>query len=266
MKPFNAKPLTAVETYMYGLKSRAQRNHCLGNGAFPVELTALNTVRKEYSKAVRPVTLTPFFVKAVALAVRDNPGANRILFQRFPFRRKIVNYEVIDVNVPIVRVVDHEPVIFIGVVRGADKLTIAEIQDELTRMQREPAEQSPYLQKMQKLKRAPRFAISLYHWLMSRSPGFYLKNAGTCGVTALDGMAGGHFFPIGPSTAVFAIGGAGDEVVARDGEPVVRRVLQVALALDNYVASGPEGLQLALTFQQLLETCSFVDDELAEQR
>ena len=46
MKPFHAKPLTSVETYMHGLKSRAQRNHCLGNGAFPVELTTLNAMRK----------------------------------------------------------------------------------------------------------------------------------------------------------------------------------------------------------------------------
>ena len=262
MKPFRANPLTATETYMHGLKSRAQHNHCLGNGAFPVELTTLNDMRRQYSKAVQPVTLTPFFIKAVALTVRANPGANRILFQRFPFRRRIVDFDVVDVNVPVVRQVDGQPLIFIGVVRGADNLTIAEIQDELTRMQREPAEESPYLQKMAKLRHAPRFAIALYHWLMSRSPSFYLRNAGTCGVTALDGMAGGHFFPIGPSTAVFAIGGAGDEVVARDGVPVVRRVLQVALALDNYVASGPEGLQLALMFQELLESCSFVTSEL----
>jgi len=266
MKPFTSKPLDSIETYMHGLKWRAQNYHCLGNGTFPVELTTLMSMRKRYSKEVRPVTLTPFYVKAVALAIRENPGANRILFQRFPFRRRIVNFDVVDVNVPVARTVNGEPLIFIGVVRGADKLTIAEIQHELLHMQREPPEQSPHLKKMQRLKRASPFAVSLYHWLMSRSPGFYLKNAGTCGVTALEGMPGGHFFSIGPTTAVFAIGGMGDEVVARDGVPVVRRVLHTTLALDNYVASGPVGLKLALTFQQLLETCSFVEGELETSR
>ena len=51
-------------------------------------------------------------------------------------------------------------------------------------------------------------------------------------------------------------------MVARDGVPVVRRMLNVALALDNYVVSGPDGLVLARTFQELLESCSFVESEL----
>jgi pyruvate/2-oxoglutarate dehydrogenase complex dihydrolipoamide acyltransferase (E2) component len=265
MKPFSSKPLSSIDAYMYGLKSRAHLHHCHGNGMFPVELTQLNVMRKRYSRQIRPVTLTPFFIKAVALSIRANPAANRILFQRFPLRRRIVQFENVDVNVPITRIINGERVTFIGTIRGADKLTIAQIQDELIHLQRDAPEQSPYVRKMEMLRRAPPIAVSLYHWLMSRSPRFYLKNAGTCGVTTLDGMPGGFFFPIGPTTATFGIGGIGDEVVARDGAPVVRRVLRVALALDNYVAGGPEGLELALTFQRLLGSCTFVESEFAEQ-
>lgn len=266
MKPFSSKPLTSVETYMYGLKSRAHLDHCHGHAAFPVELTELNAMRKRYSKQIQAVTLTPFFIKAVALAVRATPGATRILFQRFPFRRRIVHFDAVDVNVPITRTINGELVTFIGIIRGADKLTIAEIQNELTHLQRDPPEQSPYIRKLQKLKNAPPIAASLYHWLMARSPGFYLKNAGTCGITSLEGIPGGHFFPIGPTTAVFGIGGIGDHVVARDGVPVVRRMLQISLSLDNYVASGPEGLQLLQSLRQLLEGCSFVKSELETAR
>jgi acyl carrier protein len=208
------------------------------------------------------VTLTPFFVKAVALAIRANPSANSILFQRFPFRRRIARFDVVDVSVPIVRTVHGEQLIFVGTIRGADNLSIAEIQNELTHLQRDPPEQSSYIRKMQKLKRATPILVSLYHWLMARSPRFYLKNAGTCSVTPLDTMAGAHFFPVGPTTAMFGIGGIGDEVVARDGVPVVRRMLHVSLAVDNYIVSGPEAIGLAQTFQQLLETCSFVKTEL----
>lgn len=262
MKPFTSKPLSAIETYMHGLKARSHLHHCHGHALFPVDLTELGTMRKRYCKAVRPVTLTPFFIKAVALAIRANPSANKILFQRFPFRRRIVQFDVIDVNIPVTRDVNGERITFIGTIRGADKLSIAEIQDELLHLHRDPPEQSSYLQKIEKLKNASTFAVKLYHWLMARSPDFYLKNAGTCGLIPLDAMPGGHFFPIGPTTAMFGVGGIGDQVVARDGEPVVRRILQVALSLDNYVVSGPEGLELSLTFQELLETCSFVKDEL----
>lgn len=264
MKPFRSNSLDAMGTYMYGLKSRAQRHHCLGNGMFPVEMTRLMTMRKHYSKSIRPVTLTAILVKAVALTVRKHAAARRILFQRFPLRRRIVEFDVVDVNVPISRDVDGKPVLFIGVVRGADGLAIADIQDELTRLQRQPPAESPNLSKLASMQKAPRFAISLYHWLMSRSPAFYLRNAGTCGMTALDGMTGSHFFPIGPITAVFGIGGIGDQVVARDGMPVVRKMLNVALTLDNYVINGVEGLELARTFQELVESCSFVAQELQD--
>lgn len=265
MKPFRSEPLSAMETYMYGLKSRAHLHHCLGNGIFPVELTKLSAVRRRYSKEMRPVTLTPFFIKAVALSVRATPGVNRILFKRFPFGKRIVRFDVIDVNVPVTRMVGDRQVTFIGTIRGADQLKIAEIQDELVRMQRGPAENCPYIQKIEKLNNAPPIAAALYHWLMTRSPSFYLRNAGTCGITTLDTMPGGQFFPIGPTTAIFGIGATGDEVVARDGVPVVRRMLHVALTLDNYVVSGSEGLALARTFQTLIENCSFAESELAER-
>lgn len=262
MKQFRSESLTPFEAYVYGLKARAHLHHCLGNGVFPVELTKLTAIRKRYSKQVQPVTLMPFFIKAVALSVRAIPSANSILFRRFPFGRRIVRFDMVDVSVPIARSVDGEPLVFIGVIRGADKLTIAEIQSELERMQRCPPTESPYIAKVQKLKRAPAFVVSLYHWLMTRSPSFYLKNTGTCGITTLGGMAGGHFFPIGPTTAVFGIGGIGDEVVARDGVPVVRRMLHAALTVDNYVVTGPDGIALARTFQELIESCSFVESEI----
>lgn len=262
MKPYHSEPLTAIETYMFGLKSRAHRFHCLGNGTFPVDLTKLAVMRRRYSKNVRPVTLMPFFIKAVALSIRAVPAANRILFRRFPFGRRIVRFETVDVNIPITRTLDDERVTFIGTIRDADERKIGEIQDEMVKMQRGPAEESLYIAKLRRLERAPPFVASLYHWLMTRSAAFYLKNAGTCGMTTLEGMAGGHFFPIGPTTAVFGIGGIGDEVVARDGVAVVRRMLNVALTLDNYVVSGPDGLLLARTFKELIESCSFVEPEL----
>jgi len=56
-------------------------------------------------------------------------------------------------------------------------------------------------------------------------PGAYLKNAGTCSITTLDGLSGSHFFPVAPSTAVFGIGGPCDEVVVRDGAAMCRRIL-----------------------------------------
>jgi acyl carrier protein len=254
--------MTSIETYMYGLKARAHLHHCLVHGTFSVEMTRLQSLRKIYSDRVRPVTLLPFFIKAVALSVRRTPEVNRILFRRFPFGRRIVRFTDVDVNVPITREIDGAMTTFIGTIRSADQLTVGAIQDALEHMQRGPPSQSPYIEKIRRLKRAPPIVASLFHWLMSRSPAFYLKNAGTCSITTLDGMRGDHFFSLGPTTSLFCIGGIGDEPVVRDGAVVVRRLAKTALALDNYVVSGLDGMALARTFQELCESASFVEEEL----
>ncbi len=164
---------------------------------------------------------------------------------------------------PVTREVDGETVTFMATVRRADEKTVEQIQEELSRMQRAAPDASPHLATLRRLERAPRVVASIYHWLMSHSPAFYIRNAGTCGITTLPGPAGSHFFPVGPSTAVFGIGGIGEQVVARDGEPVVRRMLDASLTIDNYVLGGPAGHCLAHTFRELVESCSFVETELS---
>jgi pyruvate/2-oxoglutarate dehydrogenase complex dihydrolipoamide acyltransferase (E2) component len=260
--PFVSERMTSLETYMYGLKQRAHQHHDLVFGTFPVELTRLTTLRRRYSKEVRPVTLLPLFLKAIALSVQQNPAANRILFKRFPFGLRIVRFKGVDVNLPITRKLGDETVTFIGTLRDVDRMTVAQIQDELARLQKGPATDSPYIQKIIKLKKAPPFVARVFHWLMTRSPAFYLKNAGTCSLTVLEGMRGDYFFSSGPTTSLFCLGGIGDEPVVRDGQVVVRRIAKVALGLDNYVISGLEGLKLARTFQELCEAGSFVEEEL----
>ena len=116
--PFISGNMTSIETYMYGLKKRAHEHHNLVFGTFPVDLTALGALRKRYSKEIRAVTLLPMFVKAIALAVKENPQANRILFKRFPWGRRIVRFARVDVNLPITRKLGGEWVTFIGTLRG----------------------------------------------------------------------------------------------------------------------------------------------------
>lgn len=260
--PFRSERMTSIETYMYGLKRRAQEHHNQVFGTFPVDVTELMALRKRYSKEVRPVTLLPFFIKAIALSVKENPQANRILFKRFPWGRRIVRFASVDVNLPITRKIGDEIVTFVGTLRAVDTMTLAQIQDELVKLQRGPPEDSPYIQKIVKLKAAPPFVATLFHWLMTWSPAFYLKNAGTCSLTVLEGMRGDYVLSSGPTTSLFSLGGIADEPVVRDGQIVIRRIARVALGLDNYVISGIEGLGLARSFQTLCESGSFARDEL----
>jgi|GEM_PF-5990232 len=62
-------PLRGETAYIYALKRRAQRHHCMGYGAFTVDLTGMEQWRREYSRSVAPITDVPLLVKATALAI-----------------------------------------------------------------------------------------------------------------------------------------------------------------------------------------------------
>jgi len=250
------------QAYVYCLKARAQRHHCLGYGTFSVDLTCLERHRKQYSRRVTPITYVPLYLKATALAIQRNPEANAILFKK-PFGLRIVQFEQVDVNLPITRMLGDRPITFIGTVRNAAGKSLAEIQDELLQYQRRPPDESFAIRRILRFARMPLWMARLAHWRMTRSPSHYIRNVGTCGVTFLEGERGDSFFPIAPTTVVFGVGGARAEAVVRGGEIGVGRVLRCSLMVDNYVVSGLTGARLVKDFAEVLESGSIITEELA---
>lgn len=249
------------QAYIYCLKARAKRHHCLGYGTFSVDLDPVERYRKEYSRRVRPITYVPLYVKATALAIQRNPEANAILFRKL-FGLRIVRFETVDVNLPITRIIGDRIVTFIGTVRNAAAKPLCEIQEELAGYQRCPPEESFAIRRFQRLSGMPLWQIRLVHWRMTRSPRCLIRNVGTCGVTFVEGDSGDHMFPIAPMSAVFGIGGARREPIVRGGAVGTGHVLKCALMVDNFVISGLTGARLAKDFKDLLEGGSFVIEEL----
>ena len=267
-------PMKGLKGYVYGLKHRAQFHHCLGYGTWTIDFAAVQKLRKRYSKAVAPITYVPIYVKAAALAIAQNPEANSLLFKR-PFGRRIVQFESVDVNLPIIRKLGEERITFIGTIRDAANKSLADIQTELTAYQRDPPEKSFALQRIQKFANMPLWLARLVHWWMTWSPEFYVKNVGTCGLTFAPQPATGtgspgfieadwfdHFFPTGPTTVAFCIGSVKKAAVVRDDEVVVRRVMNCSGMMDNFVLSGFAASQVARDFKLLLESGSFIEDEI----
>jgi pyruvate/2-oxoglutarate dehydrogenase complex dihydrolipoamide acyltransferase (E2) component len=249
------------QAYVYAFKARAQRHHCLGYGTFSVELGALEGLRKQYSRQVRPITYLPLYVKATALAVQRHPEANAILFRK-PLGLRIVQFERVDVNLPITRKIGDRWVTFVGTIRNAAEKSLAEIQKELTEYERCPPEQSAAIRRIEQFSRMPLWLAQLVHWRMTWDPQFYVRSVGTCGLTLVDGDWGEHLFPIAPTSVVFGIGAARREPVVRGDEVGIARMLKITLMADNYVISGLTGARLAREFQQLLERGEFVAEEI----
>ena len=254
-------PLSGLTAYAHGLKQRAKRHHCLGYGVFRANVEEMARLRHEYSRRIRPITTLPILVKATALAVARFPRANSVLFKRW-IGYRIVRFADVDVNVPVTRVVDGAPLTFLVIVRKANEKTLGEIQDQLERVLKSPPGEVAEIARITRAARLSRLGWWLYHWLMIRSPAFYARNGGTCALTVMNEAWGDQFFPIGPTTCLFSVGGTRAEPVVDGDKIVVRRLAHVCLGADNYVMPGFQAAEVARAFQTLVEDPDFIRKEL----
>ena len=260
----SVRSLRGEEAFVYGLKERAKQNHCLAYGTFSVEMERLESLRKEYSRAIAPITNVALFLKAAALAVERNPQVNAILFRGW-LAPRIVQFRNVDVNLPITRQLGDRWITFIGTVRSAPTKSLVAIQRELTQYQRCRPEESQSIRRVLWFDGKPLWLARLVHFWMGRSPTFYIKNVGTCGLT----IGAGHHeysFPIAPASAVFGLGGAAREPVVRGDSIAIARVMRCSLMIDNFVVPGLVAERLIHDFRALLESASFAEEELRAVR
>jgi pyruvate/2-oxoglutarate dehydrogenase complex dihydrolipoamide acyltransferase (E2) component len=254
-------PVNGLAAYAHGLKQRAKRHHCIGYGVFRADVEEMGRLRREYSRRIRPITTLPILIKAVALAVAQVPLANSVLFRRWVGYR-IVRFSDVDVNVPVTRNVGGAPLTFLVIVRKANEKSLAEIQDQLERALRSPPEEVAEIARITRAARLSRLGWWLYHWLMTRSPAFYVRNGGTCALTVMNEPWGDQFFPIGPTTCLFSVGGTRPEAVVEGDRVVVRRMAHVCLGADNYVMPGIQAAEVARAFRTLVQDPRFIRKEL----
>jgi pyruvate/2-oxoglutarate dehydrogenase complex dihydrolipoamide acyltransferase (E2) component len=260
----SVRPLRGEEAFVYGLKERAKRQHCLAYATFSIEMDRIEALRKQYSRVVTPITNVTLAVKATALAVERNSEVNAILFRSLVGPR-LVQFREVDVNLPVTRLIGSRALTFVGTVRGAPGKSLAAIQHELTQYQRCPPEDSASIRRVLWFDGKPLWLARLVHFWMGRSPRFYIRNVGTCGLTLGAGHHE-HSFPIAPTSAVFGLGGTAREPVVRGDEIAIARVLKCSLMIDNYVVPGLVAERLIHDFKTLLETGSFVEEELRAAR
>jgi pyruvate dehydrogenase E2 component (dihydrolipoamide acetyltransferase) len=259
---FRERALRGQEAFAYGFKRRAKSHHCLGYATFTVDVDRLEESRKAYGRAVAPLTNLAIYVKAVAMTIKRHPEANAILFKRW-YGYRIAQFDRVDVNVPVTREIQGAPLTFIGTIRSAVEKSLSEIQAELTTLQRDPPDSLPGLKRLLWFEGKPLWLARLIHAWMARSPKFYSRNVGTCGLTLGGDDGQEYFFPIAPTSVVFGIGALRNEPVVRDGQLAIGRILRCTIMGDNYVLSGLLGASLIKEYKSLLETGDVIHRELA---
>jgi pyruvate dehydrogenase E2 component (dihydrolipoamide acetyltransferase) len=189
--------------------------------AVDVELTALLAHRAALNAGgSAKVSINDLLVRAVALTLVRHPEVNAQLQGD-----EIVRFPQADVCVAVA----SDSGLITPVVRNADAKTAAQIATEVADL----AERA-------RSNRLTREEIT--------GGTFTVSNLGMFGVDRFDAIINP------PQVAILAVGAGQDRVVARDGQPVVRRMVTLTLSCDHRVVDGAMGAKFLATLRELVET------------
>jgi pyruvate dehydrogenase E2 component (dihydrolipoamide acetyltransferase) len=191
--------------------------------AVDVELTALLARRAQLNAGGGPkVSINDLLVRAVAVALVRHPELNAQLQGE-----EIVRLPQADVCVAVA----SDNGLITPVVRDAASKSAAQISAEVADL----AERA-------RGNRLTREEIT--------GGTFTVSNLGMFGADRFDAIINP------PQVAILAVGAAADRVVARDGQPAVRRMVTLTLSCDHRVVDGAMGAKFLATLRGLLETAA----------
>ncbi|MBX7244431.1 MAG: 2-oxo acid dehydrogenase subunit E2 [Candidatus Sumerlaeaceae bacterium] len=190
------------------------------------DITELVAVQKRYKERVKEkggaLTLTPFLVKAVVIALKEFPRFNatfdaaggQVIFKDY-YNIGVAVDTPAGLVVPVLQNVDQKPIVQLSV----------ELNDLAERTR-------------------------------DRKVGVEELRGGTFTISNLGGIGGGHFNPIvnTPEVAILGVGRAVKKpVFAEDGSVVARMMLPVVLAYDHRIIDGADGARFLVRVVEILE-------------
>lgn len=190
------------------------------------DVTELESFRRAYNLRLTSggwprLTLLSFVVKAVTIALKHHPVFNATFD---PFREEIIYKKYFNIGIAV----DTDRGLIVPNIKGAEKMSIAEIAAAIEDLARKAREGSLALEELQ---------------------------GGTFSVTNIGALGGTSFVPAihYPEAAILGMGKAGAKAVVRNEAVVVRVMLPLTLSFDHRIADGAEAARFVGLIKDLLE-------------
>ncbi len=187
-----------------------------------IEMDKAMEFRKQINDSIKEeekVSVNDIIVKVAAMASLKHPFVNS------SYQDKTIRFfENADVGVAVA--IDEG--LITPVVRAANRKTITEISREVKEM----------------AKRAREKKLQPEEYTGAT---FSISNLGMFGIEQFTAIINP------PEAAIFAVGSAAPKAVVRDGEIVIRNVMNVTMSCDHRVIDGATGAKFLQTFKQMLE-------------
>jgi pyruvate/2-oxoglutarate dehydrogenase complex dihydrolipoamide acyltransferase (E2) component len=185
------------------------------------ELDATRKLANERNPELLRLTYMPFLVKAVVAALRDHPAVNASLDEE---AGEIVFHDRYDIGIAV----DTPQGLVVPIVRDAERKRLREIASDIDRMATAAREGRSSVEDLS----GGTFTIS--------SPGPY---------------GGLHATPIvfHPQSAILGVHRAMERPVVRDGQIVIRKIMNLSVTFDHRILDGMTAAKFVLDVAKLLE-------------
>jgi pyruvate/2-oxoglutarate dehydrogenase complex dihydrolipoamide acyltransferase (E2) component len=226
-----------------------------------VDLTQVEAVRAAAKHGEnRKYSYTAFVVKALALALKDYPYANRRVFRRLWLPLvgpRLQKFHACDVAVAVERdLPGRESVAFVDVLRDADRRSLTEIMDQLVALSESDAVNNKQWREFSTLiRRFPYWMASFLVRLPCWFPGMWVKYRGAATLVTspakyggLDNITASWAWPVGVS-----FGTVKHRPVVYDGQVLGRPTFNLVLNFDRRVMAGAQAAQFFKRLVDILE-------------
>lgn len=249
-------PFTPHRQVVHDMLYRARTFHAPVTGSMEIDLTEARARIRVERRAGRRIGLIAFIARATALVVADHPSLQRHLFTTWYGRKREVVFDQIDCTLIVARKgSDGEDILLPVNFRAIDKMSVQQIHDKLTGYRTRPLAEIEEVQGLERIKKAPRLALSWFSYKARSDPDFYSKYFGTYGLSSLlvPGGSGNAMATLANTSVAFLPSTIKDRPWVVNGEVVPRSILNLSGVFDHYLVDGGEILKVGRTLTDYFE-------------
>ncbi len=225
------------------------------SGFVEADVTLAREKLTERSARGEPVSFTAYLAFCIGRALEKHPTLHG-----FRQGQEVVVFDDVDVNTLLEkRKPDGSLIPVIYIVRGANRKSLVEIDQELKQAVSSDLRDDPGVKRRAKLLRLPSLARrALLAWSM-RDPFTMKKQWGTVGLSNV-GSSLSSRFAVGTSFSVLTLtviaGSISTKVMWRDERATPRQVLGMTIMVDHNLVDGMPGARFAEELCRLLESAT----------
>ena len=251
---YQSKPLSNNRLFIYHFLRRALKFHCPMTACLRLDITDTLKRIEQCREAGQKISFIAYTTLASAKTIEAHPKLNRRLYYGL-LRKSVATFDHITAGLVVGRKDPQgEDVLLPLTIRNTNERSLEELHGIIKGTKADPLDKVGAYDKLQQVRTLPRVLIGFMHFLFRSSPKYTDEKFSTyalSSVTSKNGAAiGGH--TVANQTTFFP-GNLRDEVLAIDGEAVVRKVLYIGLSADHFVVDGMDLQRAVGTFQNFME-------------